>query len=423
MNRVSLVVAGCCLVILSAACDAAKTSTTGAGSNNIAITALQASLADAVCASAAKCPGVFPFTFASPATCVAIFAGQLTDFTDLISEVQSGKIAYDGAQAAQCVATIRNSCSFFDAQKAPPGCDKTFVGSTADGAACQKNEECKSAFCNQTSQDCPGVCAPQVASGAACKQSQECSGTLVCSGGKCVDNLPSKKGGSCDNLICDTGLYCDSTTANPVCAELVAIGAPCSGGGNGGTKCAGDGLCSTDIKTGASTCVARAKLGDTCGGPGATDCEAGLVCVPNDKGASACVTRAKLGEACTSTFQCGTIDTVCGTSGKCEVLPAKGAACTCDVGSKGGSCDAPAGQLYSCMPPFVCDATSKLCIDAPGKDQPCGQGKCALGLTCISNVCKAPAASGEACDPNMGINCAKGLTCGADKKCAAPVCK
>ena len=77
----------------------------------------------------------------------------------------------------------------FDAQKAPPGCDKTFVGSTADGAACQRNEECKSTFCKQTAtQDCPGVCTPQVASGADCTRSQECSGALVCSGGKCIDN-------------------------------------------------------------------------------------------------------------------------------------------------------------------------------------------------------------------------------------------
>jgi len=404
------------LTVSAAGCDGGTGNAGGGGGSTIAIEQLQPALVEAVCASATICKGAFPFTFASSSTCVAMLSGEMTDFPELIAAVQSGKVAYNGAEAAKCIQAMRNSCAFFEeGSKAPAGCDKTFVGSAADGAACDRDEVCKSAYCKaNATQGCAGACAAKVAAGEACEQTKACAGTLVCAGGKCVENLPAKKDAPCEHLKCEAGLYCDHSTIR-VCTDLVTVGGKC----DDGQACAAGSYCKPNAKTGPAVCTALGKAGEACGpqglSQGISGCESGLVCAPDSKSAFFCVTRAKLGEACTTTAQCGTIDTACGSSGKCEALPGKGAACT--------AADQKSGQLFSCLPPSVCDATAKKCVDLPTKDAACVENKCAKGFNCINNVCKAPPGSGEACDSMMGLDCAKGLVCGTDQKCAAPVCK
>ena len=408
-----------CLLILLAttACDTAKTSSTAG--DTIALGQLQTALADAVCTAAPKCPDYFPFTFASPSSCVAMLSSQLSDMAELAADVQSGKVVYDGAQASKCVAAARTTCSFFDSAKAPAGCDKIFIGSAALGASCTRNEHCKGGFCKQGSaQGCPGICTAQAPAGQPCVTSQGCTGSLVCSGGTCAQDLPAAAGQSCTVLKCASGLYCDHN-ANDVCAAPVAIGAPCAGG----SKCAQNGLCSADLQSGATTCKARPGVGQACSGHGGTDCQAGLACIDDAKGGGpVCVANAKLGQACASSAQCGGVDAWCSPVGTCELLPTKGAACSCEVGAKGGPCAPPQGQEYSCLPPYSCDATSKKCVDPPSVGQSCANTACASGLSCAAGTCKAPPGSGEDCATMGGDACAKGLAC-TGGKCTAPVCK
>src|SRR5256885_16009651 len=75
------------------------------------------------------------------------------------AEITAGKIHFDGAAAAQCVAGITfGACSDFwtNGPNAPAACATAMVGTVADGGACVVDYDCSTAtsICDATAHTC-----------------------------------------------------------------------------------------------------------------------------------------------------------------------------------------------------------------------------------------------------------------------------
>ncbi len=403
-----------------------------AGGTPIPLDQLEAAMFVALCTAMNNCSS--SFGFASLDSCKVFFA--VSDDggpTDMIVLAKAGKVKYDPVQAGKCLAAFTGSCSALTSGKAPLACQLAFQGTIEDGQPCDQGEVCKSYYCKKPvamSFACPGVCAQPLAAGGACQSGDACKGDLLCIGEKCTAPTPGKAGDACSDSSCGPDLYCksDNTTGKQQCTAK----------GNANDPCEDAVACKTGLTCGmvdtVAKCVAQAKLGDPCkiggggsgggagsGGPFANSeggpCLGTARCVTKPGGTpgeGVCAAVAKVGEPCIAEGQCFGRDTSCADfkdgKGTCKLLPAKGAACL--------QPNFMAGQLFSCLPPFVCDATKKVCVDPPTVGQEC-MFLCAAGLNCNQGKCMAKAKSGESC---QDASCIKGLEC-IDGKCGAPVCK
>jgi hypothetical protein len=413
--------------------DGGATDTTGGGSDTAAggpdtagatplpIDGLAAAMAEVMCGVLVKCPQATDLVFASLETCKTYVAAAGLDeaWVELVADVKAGKVTYDPVKAGQCLAIMGGSCDIYGkGSKAPAACVEVFTGTTADGAACTRDEHCQHRYCQRDPtkhEACPGVCATPGGATAPCIANNGCSGELRCLDGKCGSAKTAAAGQGCAELPCATGLYCD---AGEKCQAAIAAAGACTAGlfsCQEGLYCAdGDpsGQCVTQGSQGAACTPVLSILGGY-----ESSCAAGLVCVAGDSGSGKsgqCLPRRKLGESCEGRGQCVGIDVECkkaegAAAGTCVPLPGKGGTCVPP--------DFAAGIYFTCALPYDCSA-AKVCTDPGSEGQPCTL-ICAHGLTCSKGTCKAKLKLGDACSSSS--QCQEGLVC-TSKKCAAPVC-
>ena len=103
---------------------------------------------------------------------------------DILAAIEAKKIAFDGASAKTCLATIAaRSCdsTSADARAITPACARTFTGLLDEGATCAFDGECASGACNapdcSLNECCTGACEPTIidaAVGEACNADRDC---------------------------------------------------------------------------------------------------------------------------------------------------------------------------------------------------------------------------------------------------------
>lgn len=286
--------------------SACSGSTTGGGeSGPVPESDLPARYAQALCPNMAACCQKNGFTH-DPATCQASIEAQARA---LLLAQQGLATTYDAAAMGQCLdgfARLLQGCGTVD-RSATDICERVFVGTLKEGAACKKGQECidppnGSAYCQN------GVCAKDssvtpvhAVSGAACGgtcTSEGSSGSYSCTGTLSTDTDPAR-------CFTNDGLRCDTTTKR--CVPASKIGEPCTFG----EGCAPGAYCD------GQTCVAQKTSGpcsaqQTCAST--AYCDYAPVTTPPTSGASECRLKKADGEACTSNEQC-VIDN-CST-GKC----------------------------------------------------------------------------------------------------------
>lgn len=381
----------------------------------IALAELASVTAAAICAANfTACEPADKMPFATQAGCVAaLTATDAAVFTKLAALVAGGKLTYDGAAAAACLALAVEHCDELDFVDGPPVCQTVFKGKASQGAGCGFNVECASNYCFEKT-DCPGVCKKRVALGGKCTDNDKCVAGALCFGGLCVADIPKDVGAACDPVKCKPGLYCSSKEK---CTALQKLGAACDIVGScvSGTQC-------IDTGTG-GTCQAMPKKGQACSPDPFTDastqCAAGLVCFNDGGDSGTCEPKVAIGGACLNSTHCGGWDVHCvGPAGKgtCQLLSAKGGPCQ--------PADLALGEWNGCLAPWTC--SGGVCIDVPTLGQKCADdllNACADELMCdlISNKCIAIPGLGEKC---YGL-CKTGFECDETKKppvCAALVC-
>ncbi len=422
--RISKTKLGLLSTILAFGCT---TTSGGAGTGTSApltIDTLTPAFVSAYCKSASSCPTSYLW-FASPDSCATLFGAKLSSMEEP-ALVKAGRLTFNADKAAECLAAISGgSCAL--EKGGPQACRDAFVGVVATGASCEDDRVCVSHWCKGVNQKSAtntsgcGVCTEAIKVGEACTGTG-CAVGSKCIGDKCVADGSVAVGAECaGESSCGASAFCDYDGSKQKCVAFAASGEACKSS----SACAGGLMCLAKAMTDKSgTCGAARKLGDACfamGKPGQSggDCGPGLACgiIGDPDGKSVpklnCVAQKKMGEACTSYWECGMLDAVC-ISSKCAAWPAIGQPCAKVVFSF--SC----GQNAMCNKDGNCAALPKIgeaCTDL-----------CAQGLSCKftpganDGKCAAQPAAGDVCTQDMDCHYS-GLSCGADKKCAAMVCK
>lgn len=293
----------------------------------------------------------------------------------------SGRIAFDGAQAAACIEALDTAnCDRFRFFSDEPACANVTTSAQAEGDACYASavrhfslsEECSTGFCSQLS--CPGTCTQYAALGE-----------------------------SCVNAVCEpTSLYCDFDADR--CAPFAGEGDDCAL-----AACAPGLQCHLTNQT----CFAPALFGETCDASNDL-CEAGTFC-----SAGTCRSKVARGEECKFMHHCPDGDTCLdpdgegGTPGTCAARSPTGGACL---------------RGRDCQPGHYC--RDDVCVAFPTAGQPCESGLCGVDLWCRHQVdgdigtCEPDGAAGANCAYgdgafNVFAGCEDGLLC-IDGTCAAP---
>ncbi|WP_242343762.1 hypothetical protein [Anaeromyxobacter terrae] len=250
----------------------------------------------------------------------------------------AGRLSYDAAQAARCLAEMQTaSCDqlwFWDDPGAP-SCASVFAGHTSSGSACAVSEECAGGRCTAWTADCSGTCVAWLAAGEAC------------------DADPSG---------CGPGLACDAAQVPARCAAPIYAGA--------GQPCGAFG-CDVGLWCDAGTCRAKTSTGSCTGG--AEACVAGSICMAAGPVDALCVPLVGVGDACGTTALCGP-GSHCATSGRCEADPGPGQPCAVSLWTDGCAaswCDAGTCRGYvaaggACTDPAQCgplSCVSGACVD------------------------------------------------------------
>ncbi|HSQ61802.1 MAG TPA: hypothetical protein VLM85_01255 [Polyangiaceae bacterium] len=170
------------------------------------------------------------------------------------------------------------------------------------------------------------------------------------------------QGGDCTNAVCDTGLYCDSTTKK--CTPKVTQGASCTSL----TQCATGLYCDSQSKT----CLSTPTKGQPC----TTTCAAQYACI-----SGTCADRVGAGGSCPSGNECQSSLTCNPQTHVCETLPAANA---------GEPCGFVNNQYVVCGSGLVC--ASGTCAAPKQQGAPCtvGNQECAINLVCSGGTCQVP---------------------------------
>jgi len=265
--------------------------------------------------------------------------------------LERGLVGVDDERLARCredLAACRDES---------PNCDRIFLGTQPEGAACIDYLECESARCSgsQYSATC-GVCEPAdselAAVGEPCAWSNGCAqvpgATVVCSesatgDGVCTLRYFVGRGESCaaDEAACDRGLVCSRAGT---CVSPLPVGAPCVAG----DYCVRSAYCSAnefETTSAEGTCfaVVLQQEGESCGaGPETAgryeycDSRDDLLC---DGGTARCVrvSRRALGESCAMPSDCGD-ELVC-VDGVCQAPLPVGERCLYDGQCESRRCE------------------------------------------------------------------------------------
>ena len=274
------------------------------------------------CARAVAC-GQMP----DMASCVA---SMPTDLSQFFNAVNAGKITYDPAAAAQCLATTSLAgvaCTMTAQQAVPndPSCAHMFNGTQAEGGPCGQTDECTTANCIinpltdcGTPGCCTGTCGPAAAP-------------------------PLPVGGDCSaaGSSCVAGAYCSASTG--LCVAHLAVGQPCDATMD--RFCAIGLTCGTAASGAQQVCLAPPAEGETCatlrpcdalddycdpivwkclrkiGVGGACPSGAGCVDYARCNGGTTCVADAKVGESCSLSGLPWCLGSLQCTDGFCALLP------------------------------------------------------------------------------------------------------
>ena len=240
--------------------------------------------------------------------------------------------ANNPAAVAGCTAAVAGeSCDDFLADKNPPTACQAQMGSAGDGASCQFDAQCGTAFCAQAAHEVCGTCEPQpsvgtscavtgcgqdlicvaatqlcqepVAAGSACSKTAPCDDDLTCVGsgvgsggtGMCVQDVGTA-GGSCDHTHkaaagcdLDAGLFCDTLTDQCVAQPIVGPGNPCGLINGVQTICLSASTCQPagSGSGSGSICIASADDGSACDPSVGLDCLTPASCVATGSGSTA----------------------------------------------------------------------------------------------------------------------------------------
>lgn len=195
-------------------------------------------------------------------------------FAKTVDAINAGDVLYDAEAAATCLNAMEaGSCQDMVADRQYDVCQSVFIGTVADGGACEIDEECLSGACELDYETCMGTCATVVAAGGACEAWETyCEKGTTCYDGICqAYTAPLGSGDSCDpdaeNDWCDWDFYCnyDSST--------------CMARGGAGDACDGDDECEHglscdygDGENGVCAEVAVLDAGDECEPEGSSMC-------------------------------------------------------------------------------------------------------------------------------------------------------
>jgi hypothetical protein len=333
-SRVAPPMSAIFVLVAVSACGSGRAG--GAGSGSLPFDMWGTAFVAARCKERVVC-GVYP----DLATCIASTPVNLSELATLKVDIASGKVVYDSAAAASCVALYNGvtSClrSQLDPQQVVTVCDSVFLGTVPGGGACFFNVECASASCPlgcTSGLCCAGTCddvttpipvggdCSRPAAGQGCVSGSTCgygSGTTLV--GTCL-TPPTTVGAACTSGVgCGSSLYCnaDAATGMGTCKQVVLTGGACSDW----TSC-DDARDSCDPIS--SLCTAPTPIGGACV-PTAPHCVADASC---NATTSTCQAEAKLGEGCSNLTGPSCLSgLICnGTTLTCvPSLPATGAAC------------------------------------------------------------------------------------------------
>jgi MYXO-CTERM domain-containing protein len=283
----------------------------------------------------------------------------------------------------------------------------------ADGAACQTEGECRSAFCVD------GLCCDQACDGTCqtCRGSDKASGAdgacgFVKSGIDPGSDCPDQGAASCGmNGSCDGGGACAKYPTGTACA------APsCQSGSLQTSACSSGGVCVQSSQGCAPyacadgiSCATTCTLDEQCQSPASCDTSSGACVAPQANGAS-----------CSSDKQC--------TSGHCADgvccdTACDGACVACSAQKKGGGTDGSCGNIAAGT-----DPDGDCPTDSPStcqRDGMCsGTGTCRLyvaGTVCGATVCQGNAQVGSACDGTGTCSGSTSVDCG-DYACSGSSC-
>lgn len=270
----------------------------------------------------------------------------------LDDQVAAGRIAYDDAAMARCLADVRDlpCADLSTALLTDVGrCADAIRGQVAAGAACDDSLECQAGLYCDTAAGCPGTCQPRVVAGAACTDAEACAAGLDCD---TTCQAYGRAGAACGDTglpACAFGFECDG--APGVCQPLTftaALGAACDP--DTGSLCQAGLTCAvTDLQQRTYACQPMSAAGASCGRGIPNPCPSGQTCVvASGQLTGTCTAQGGAGQPCLSgvLFGCAPgLDCDSATS-TCVVLVDNGESCTvadqCANACTGGVCGEPA---------------------------------------------------------------------------------
>lgn len=310
-----------------------------------------------------------------------MFLGGSSCAAQQVSSIDAGRVRYDGAQAATCLASLSSATCDLAVLNGSPACDLTFVGLVPSGGVCANDGECAGGhFCRGNMLACGGICTAKIAVGQPVTFGETCVDGAVRFNGVC--SLPvGGRGTPCDNpdggfdtLPCAEPSFCASYTQadggrTRACGVSDGVaGGVCSDRDAGVSGCGGF----TNCDTMTNRCLALAGVGATC-------------------------PARQFGSTCKVDLWCnGGV-----APATCQPLSATGGPCVSDSSCRDGVCNGGSfstdGGLW----------TLGSCGAAPQLNQAC-RDRCAAGLYCDQGLqtCQTLKADRTAC--GGGDECASG---------------
>ncbi len=163
----------------------------------------------------------------SEETCVSFSTAVFSGFAIMSykESIAKGRMEYDGAAAADCVAAIEAlSCAKYGAREFPQeGCQPFLIPKVANGGGCTQDYECTSNNCvgERTPLGEPptdGACMPMPGAGEPCDE--RCAGDLICDAD--LGSPETCRPARADGMQCIT----DSQCASDHCDEGICASKP-----------------------------------------------------------------------------------------------------------------------------------------------------------------------------------------------------
>ncbi|HEY6078133.1 MAG TPA: Dickkopf N-terminal cysteine-rich domain-containing protein [Polyangiaceae bacterium] len=296
-----------------------------AGPTGVPLEELPESYAAALCEAYVGCYGTLYAIFRPGEECVKNLTVQLQEeLATLPHAVESGSIVYDGVAAQACLDEIAaGGCETLD-QRASATCQAVFVGSAAEDADCELDEECEAGLYCSIGDTCPGTCTPLEAAGRACKANSQCKSGLTCgTTGLCV--APAKLGEPCKQgePDCSGGSIClGDSAANSTPGECVAVDDAFSG--EAGDACNFTELCVAGLSCEitsivmplSGSCVVQVDADGPCHPALPDECPDDQYCQIDSLFDGTCTPRPEAGMPCAKGI--GATADVCAAYARCE---------------------------------------------------------------------------------------------------------